>query len=230
MEAKKPNIFIKIFRIFSYIFLVLLFLIAIFLVFYITTSAIAKANNKRPPISMYTIASPSMEPTIMVYDVIVNVNVKSDEELQPTKDGELGTIITFNSDVIDTGGYTITHRINNKYIYNGVAYYETKGDNNKSQDAGRITIKNVVGKYLFKIPQLGRIQFFVTSKIGWLLIVIIPAILIIGLDVFKLRKAYTIKQDLNQIEDDPSVSKKVEQERDKEVRALIEKSDKINKK
>ena len=227
MENKKTNIFFKIIHICSYIFLLLLFLIAGFLVFYIVSSAIAKANNKKPPISLYTIASPSMEPTIMVYDVIVNVNVKSDEELV---DSPKGTIITFYSDVIDTGGYTVTHRIYKKYLYNGIAYYETKGDNNRNQDAGRITLKNVVGRYLFKIPQLGRVQFFVTSKIGWILIVIIPAILIIGLDVFKLRKAYNIKNDLNQIDDNPNVVKYEEQEKEKEVRALIEKSDKINKK
>lgn len=227
MENKKTNVFFKIIHIISYIFLLVLFLIAGFLVFYITSSAIAKAQGKRPPISLYTIASPSMEPTIMVYDVIVNANVKSDEELV---DNPKGTIITFYSDVLDTGGYTVTHRIYKKYLYNGIAYYETKGDNNKSPDSGRITLKNVVGRYLFKIPQLGRIQFFVTSKIGWILIVVIPAILIIGLDVFKLRKAYNIKNDLNQIDDNPNVTKYEEQERDKEVRAILEKSDKINKK
>ena len=227
METKKTNIFVLIIRIASYIFLGLLFIIAAFLIFYISTSAIAKAKGTKPPISLYTIVSPSMEPTIMVYDVIVNVNVKSDDELT---DNPKGNIITFYSDVLDTGGYTVTHRIYKKYFYNGTAYYETKGDNNNNQDAGRITLKNIVGKYVMKIPQLGRIQFFVTSKIGWILIVIIPAILIIGFDVFKLRKAYNIKQDLNNIEDNPNVTKYEEQERDKEVRALVEKANQINKK
>jgi signal peptidase I len=100
MDKKETNLFVKIFRTLSLIFLVLLFLIAIFLVFYIVTSAIAKKNGTKPPISMYTIVSPSMEPTIMVYDVIVNTNPKSDNDL------DQGTIITFYSDSIDTGGYT----------------------------------------------------------------------------------------------------------------------------
>ena len=224
MDKKEPSVFVKIFRALSYVFLVLLFLIALFLMFYIVTSAIAKKNGTKPPISMYTIVSPSMEPTIMVYDVIVNVNPKSDEDLPE------GTIITFYSDAIDTGGYTVTHRVYKKYFYNNVVYYETKGDNNSAQDVGRITFKNIVGKYLFKIPGLGKIQFFVTSKLGWILIVLIPAIIIIGGDILKLLKARKIKEDLDNIQDDTTLQELEEQEQQKKLRALIEKADKINKK
>ena len=224
MDKKEANIFVKIFRALSYVFLVFLFLVAIFLIFYITTSAIAKKNGTKPPISMYTIVSPSMEPTIMVYDVIVNVNPKSDDELPE------GTIITFYSDAIDTGGYTVTHRIYKKYFYNNVVYYETKGDNNSAQDVGRITFGNIVGKYLFKIPGLGKLQFFVTSKVGWILIVLIPAVIIIISDILKLIKARKIKENLDNMEDDTTLQNIEEQEQNKRIRALIEKADKINKK
>ena len=224
MDKKDTNIFVKIIRTLSYIFLVFLCLIAIFLVFYIVTSAIAKKNNTKPPMSMYTIVSPSMEPTIMVYDVIVNTNPKSDNDLDE------GTIITFYSDSIDTGGYTVTHRIYKKYNYNNTIYYETKGDNNVAQDVGRITFGNIVGKYLFKIPGLGKLQFFVTSKVGWVLIILLPALIIILSDVFKLKNAKKIKENLDDIENNPINANIEEQERDKKIRALIEKADKINKK
>lgn len=229
MDKKEVSIVIKIFRGLSYIFLALLSLLALFLMFYIVTSAIAKKNGTRPPISIYTIASPSMEPTIMVYDLIVDRNVKSDDELYAPSNDHEGTIITFYSDAIDTGGYTVTHRIYKKYDYNGTIYYETKGDNNLAQDAGRITISNIVGKYLFKIPKVGKIQFFLSSKIGWILLILIPALLIIITDLIKINKAYKIKQDISNIKDN-SNKKSKELERDKKIRALIEKADKMNKK
>ena len=224
MDKKETNIFIKIFRALSYVFLVLLFLIALFLIFYIVTSAIAKKKGTKPPISLYTIVSPSMEPTIMVYDVIVDVNPKSDNDLDE------GTIITFYSDKIDTGGYTVTHRIYKKYNYNNTIYYETKGDNNVAQDIGRITFSNIVGKYLFKIPKLGKIQFFVSSIYGWILIILLPALIIILSDVFKLKNAKKIKADLDDIDNNPVSTNTEEQERDKRIRALVEKADKMNKK
>ena len=229
MEKKEDSILTKIFRVFSYIFLAILFLLAIFLVFYIISSAIAKKRGTRPPISLYTIASPSMEPTINVYDIIVDVNVKSDDELYaPSKDNE-GTIITFYSDSIDTGGYTVTHRIYRKYDYNGTIYYETKGDNNISEDLGRITLDNIVGRYIFKIPKIGKVQFFLSSRIGWILVILIPALIIIITDIVKINKAYKIKEDISKIKGKNN-KKSEDKEKNKKLRALLEKADKMNKK
>ncbi len=224
MNKKGNNLFTKIFRILSYLFLVFLFILACFLVFYIITSAIAKKKGTKPLISMYTIVSPSMEPTIMVGDVIVNVRAKDDNHLNE------GDIITFYSNAIDTGGYTVTHRIFKKYLYNSITYYETKGDNNNSEDIGRITYDNVVGKYVLKIPQLGRIQFFVSSPAGWFLIILIPATFIIINDVLKLIQAYKIKNELGNIKTKDDPKKKNELNKNKKIRALIEKADKMNKK
>ena len=223
MNKKETNIFIIAFRALSYVFLFFLFILAGFLMFYIITSAIAKKNGTKPLISLYTIVSPSMEPNIMVYDVIINTRVNSDNNLNE------GDIITFYSNAIDTGGYTVTHRIYKKYNYNGITYYETKGDNNNSEDVGRISFDNIVGKYLFKLPGFGKIQFFVSSPKGWLLIILVPATFIIISDVLKLINAYKIKDELNNIKGKKK-NKKNERNRDKKIRALVEKADKMNKK
>lgn len=223
MNKKGTNKFTLFIRILSYLFLAFLFLIACFLIFYIVTSAIAKKNGTRPIISMYTIVSPSMEPTIMTYDVIIDKRVDKDEDLN------VGDIITFYSNAIDTGGYTVTHRVLKKYAYNNIIYYETKGDNNNAQDVGRITFGDIVGKYMFRLRGLGRIQFFVSSKLGWLLIILIPATIIILGDILKLVKAWEIKKNINKIESNPTTNKE-EKEKEKKYRALIEKADKMNKK
>jgi signal peptidase I len=59
----------------------LLFIIAMFLVFYIATSAYAKKTKTKPIFSLFTIVSPSMEPNIMVYDVIFDKKVNNNDEL-----------------------------------------------------------------------------------------------------------------------------------------------------
>ncbi len=213
-----------IWKIITYIILIFLALLACFLIFYIGSQIIAKGKNERPLISLFTIVSPSMEPTIMVNDVIFDERVNSENDLG------VGDIITFYSETIDTGGYTVTHRIYKKYTENGITYFETKGDNNVYPDSGRIVFSDIVGKYKFKINGLGNIQYFVASKWGWILIILIPCLIFITSDIFKLINAYKIKKDLNNINTNINMKRKKELDDNKKVRALIEKANRNNKK
>ena len=52
----------------------------------------------------------------------------------------------------------------------------------------------VIGKVVLKIPGLGNVQRFVGSKIGWLVVVIIPALVIIIQDIMKLIKVSNVKK------------------------------------
>ena len=62
----------------SWTVFVLLILVATVLVYYfVTTRVLSKKNsNYRPAFGLYTIISPSMEKTLNIYDVIVNVKIK----------------------------------------------------------------------------------------------------------------------------------------------------------
>lgn len=213
----------KTMSILSYICLIALFLIATFLLYFIVSNQIAKTKGEKPAISIYTIVSPSMEPTIMVYDVIIDTKVKSDAELK------IGDIITFYSNTIDTGGYTVTHRIVDIYKNNGVIYYTTKGDNNMDKDAGLITIDNVVGKCKFIIPSIGKMQIFITSRSGWILIILIPALGIILMDIKKLIKIFRIKEQIEEIPQIKEVELIREKEENKKLRAVVEEANRMNK-
>ena len=210
--------------VFSYVILSLLVLIAGFLLFYITSNLIAKLTNKKPIISLFTIVSPSMEPTIMVYDVIVDTRVSSEKSVKE------GDIITFYSSSIDTGNFTVTHRIDHIIEVDGEKRYITKGDNNQNVDAGYITYKDIVGKQRFKINGLGRIQVFIASKFGWILIILIPALIIIFYDMFKLKKIYKVKKDLETIPEIKQVNRVRETEQNKKLRSLTSKASRMNKK
>ena len=209
--------------VFSYVALVVLFIVATFLIFYITSNAIAKATKKRPIISLFTIVSPSMEPYIMVYDVIVDTRVSNENSLK------VGDVITFYSSSIDTGEYTVTHRIQEIIESPEGRKYITKGDNNQNVDAGYITFKDIVGKERFKLSGLGRVQVFIASKFGWLIIILLPALGIILFDIFKLKKIYNIKREIEDIPQVKAVSRVRETEENKKLRSLTSKATRMNK-
>lgn len=178
--------------IFGWALFIILLLVAVCLVYYFINVKIynQKGQGYEPKFSIYTIVSPSMTPLIKVYDVIINTKINSPEEIKE------GDIITFISTSTVTADMTITHRVIDIDYNNETNEYEytTKGDNNQSPDSAPALYSNVIGKAKVKLPQLGRIQFFVSSKFGWLLVVIIPALWVIIGDIIKLVKINKIKK------------------------------------
>ena len=77
--------------------------------------------------------------------------------------------------------------------------YRVKGDANANADDEKVLPSNVIGKVLFKIPQLGKVQFFLASKKGWLIAILIPSIIIVIYDVYKLIKLILLKDRLQQL-------------------------------
>ena len=220
----KSTIIKTIMDFFSYLILSVLIFLSSFFAFYIAENAYANITHTKPIISLFVIVSPSMVPTINVYDMIVDVGVNEDSDVK--KDD----IITFNSNVINTGGYTITHRINQVNYYNDQYRYVTKGDNNKSVDVGYTTIENIVGKVLVIIPNIGKIQKLLSSKWGWLLIVVVPSIAILIADIVKLINLVRIKKEIIDVKPVGSVLKQNELESNKNLRMIMEKSKRLDKK
>ncbi len=170
-------------KVLSYASIVLLVIIGAFLLYYLFTIQKYKNDSEfKPEVSLYTIISGSMEPAIHVYDVVVNVAVKSPEDIK------VGDVITFESTSSISKGLTVTHRVQDIKIVNGRYEYVTKGDYNPVADSSTAKYENVLGKVAFKIPQLGRVQFIVASKAGWFLVVLLPAMGVIIYDVIKLIK------------------------------------------
>ena len=181
-------------KILSYASITILVIIGIFLVYYLFTMQKAKNDsNFKPLVSLYTIISGSMEPTIHVYDVVVNTAVTNPEDIK------VGDVITFISSSYISEGLTVTHRVQDIKIVNGNYEYVTKGDNNPVADGSPAKFDNVIGKVKFKLPQLGRIQFLVASKAGWFLVVLLPAMGVIIYDVIKLLKLLATKSTTDKL-------------------------------
>ena len=76
---------------------------------------------------------------------------------------KVGDIISYKD---ETNNIVVTHRVVNIYIKDGKYYYETKGDSNTSRDKNLVPYSNVQGKYLFKLPIIGKVINFVKTSEG----------------------------------------------------------------
>lgn len=177
-----------------YVFMFLIIVIFImFLAYYIDRQiGLKKGENRSPLFGAYVIISESMIPNINVYDAVVTVRVGEDTI-------KMNDIITFISKEIETAGTPITHRVIGIVETESGIKYRTKGDHNNTADFALIAPNEVIGKVYLKIPMIGYLQTFMTKPIGWLLIVVIPCLLIIGSDVLKLMKNGGKKSEENNV-------------------------------
>jgi signal peptidase len=122
-----------------------------------------------------TVLSGSMEPNIHTGSVVV---------VKPVKDYKIGDVITF-------GPYTrtqtpTTHRIKDIKVQDGQEVYITKGDANGSPDIREIARKEIIGKAWFSVPLFGYVVSFVRKPIGFMILIIVPALAIIIDEVKKI--------------------------------------------
>lgn len=205
----------------SWTVFVLLVLIGICLIYYYISLKLyaTKGEKYEPAFSVYTIVSQSMEPTISVYDVIINTKVNNIDDI------EINDVITFISTWQVTYGMTITHRVvGTKILDDGSKCFITRGDNNTQDDQACVKESNVIGVVKAVVPGLGKLQFFLSSGIGWLLVIIIPALYIIIKDIIKI-----IKMAKNKSTEKAKVKKKANEKIDKYDININENMDKIDK-
>ncbi len=200
----------KIKRIVHYFFTVIMYSVVLIMIIVFTiilVNFIDQSNNlkkglqKPALVSAYTIVSPSMVPNINVLDVIVTTRVSDPSKIK------VGDVITFNSTDYRSSGVTVTHRVRKiEKTSDGKYLFTTKGDANNTEDATRQPFSSIYGKVLIRIPKLGYIQYILSSVLGWVCLIIIPTVIIIGLDIIKIIK--TIKNDSRMKSKDSSNIKK----------------------
>ncbi len=213
------QIFKFITGIISWVMLVILVLIAAFLLYYFVSTKVyaSKGESFKPAVSLYTIVTQSMEPNINPYDVIIDATVKNPENIK------IGDVITFVSTASISRNMIITHRVYDIKKENGEYYYYTKGDNNISPDLVPASYSNVLGKVLIRIPQLGRLQAFLSTKAGWLIVVVIPALFVIISDIVKMFRLGSAKKNVDkQIMNEENAKKEEEHKKEETHQKLLE--------
>ena len=119
-------------------------------------------------ISVKIVKSGSMEPAIMTGSIVV---------IQPQHAYAIGDVITFGKDT--TKDVPTSHRIIGVREENGVTYFSTKGDANKTPEPDETPQSKIIGKVLFSIPSVGYILDFARKPLGFSLLIGLPATLIV---------------------------------------------------
>ena len=114
------------------------------------------------------VLSGSMEPAIHTGSVIV---------IRPEAPYKIGDVITFGKDT--KKDVPTTHRIAEMRVEEGKYIYRTKGDANKTEDMSEVPENMVIGKVLFSVPVFGFVLDFAKKPMGFVLLIILPAIAII---------------------------------------------------
>ena len=114
------------------------------------------------------VQSGSMAPAIKTGSVVI---------VKPVSDYKIGDVITFGQ-ATKTKAPT-SHRIYDIKVVDGQPVYITKGDANNAPDAKEISKSEIIGKVLFDVPYAGYAVDAAKKPLGFALIIVVPAAIII---------------------------------------------------
>jgi len=168
----------KIFKIATKIFYAVIFLVIALLLFALFP---IKGNYQ-----IKIVKSGSMEPDIKVGSIVI---------IKPSSNYTVGDVVTFGKDT--KTDIPTTHRIVSSRAQEGVILFTTKGDANEDNDTNEIKQSDVHGKVLFDVPFFGYIIDLARKPIGFAVLIILPAIIVIydeGVKIFKEVKKMQLKK------------------------------------
>jgi signal peptidase I len=123
----------------------------------------------------------SMEPTYHIGSILF-VRRADPESIR------VGDIITFTSPGTDPArGKTLTtHRVTSVGHASGQLVFHTKGDANNSADVWTVPASTVVGRGTFAVPYVGYASSFARSRVGFVLLVIVPGLILILMEIVSI--------------------------------------------
>ena len=133
-------------------------------------------------VQAYVVQSDSMTPEFAAGDVIFSEEVNPEELVA-------GDIITFISRDSASYGQTITHCIRKVTTHNGEFAFITYGIDTGVDDGTPAAASDVLGRYTFRIAGLGSFFEFLKSVPGYIVCILLPFLVIIGLQVANIVSA-----------------------------------------
>ena len=128
---------------------------------------------------------------------------------------EQGDIVTFHT-IINNEYALNTHRIHEIIDYGDARSYVTKGDNNDVADSHVISDGDIVGKYISRSAFLGKVIGFLSGKVGFLVVIVLPMLLFFIYQVYhlimvsiNLKKAIALEEATKKAEEEGSAEQKL---------------------
>ena len=168
------------------IFNIITTIILIALIVLVASMFFARFSGRSPSVfglHFYRVATDSMEPTLMVGDVIV---VKE----TPADDLAKGDIVTYKALVGEMAGQEITHRVvTDPEVSDGRYTYQTQGDASGAPLDPKITYDQIVGRFVCKLPIIDKLYSFFLTPFG-LIAVVALIIVLFGYEMISLFLTY----------------------------------------
>lgn len=161
------------------------------------SSITAKANNGVPDLfgySPFSVQTNSMKPTLLKGDYILVE--KCDAEAL-----KVGDVVTYFT-IINGNRVVNTHRIVDVINDGNMLQYQTQGDNketNPEPDEALLAPGDVIGLYSgTKIPKMGAVIDYLSTQMGFFLVILLPVLLFTLYQIFNLIKVimYNHKVDM----------------------------------
>jgi len=130
--------------------------------------------------SMYYVVTGSMEPEISSGDIIIA------EKARP-ENLEIGDIVTYQGISGQINGKIITHKIIDIREIDGEMRFITKGTANDIEDQP-VAADQIISKMTVKLPFVGKIFSVINTRIGFLLIIILPLAALLAGEITSLVK------------------------------------------
>lgn len=160
---------------------ILLWAVILLAALFAFTTLATKNSNQVASLAGFTplsVVSDSMAPTFNAGDLIII------RKCDPATLNQ-GDIVTFHT-IINNEFALNTHRIAEIQDQGGVRSYVTKGDNNAIADVHMISDGDIVGKYVAKLPNFGKVVQFLSSSTGFLLVIVLPLLVFFIYQVYHL--------------------------------------------
>lgn len=155
----------KLFKIISIVVKIFLGLVIILTI----SSLMGFPSQFRP----YVIETGSMEPVIERGSLAF---------VSPQESYQVGDIITFKTPLtnIEDKEFTVTHQIisfeTNDF---NEEFVQTKGVANEDPDPVLVPLDKIIGKVIYHVPYIGRVVNFAKSPVGFISLIVAPALFII---------------------------------------------------
>lgn len=124
-----------------------------------------------------TVQTDSMSPAFSAGDMIF-IHTCDPDELQ------VGDVVTFHT-IIENQYALNTHRIAQINAEDPRSFV-TKGDNNLIEDSRLIYDSDIVGVYRGKLGGFGKVIDFLSSPVGFLLVIVLPLLVFFGYQIYNL--------------------------------------------
>ena len=201
---------------------IILWMIILLAALFAFTTLATKDQTNVASLAGYTpmvVKTDSMAPTFSAGDLIII------RKCDTSKLAE-GDIICFHT-IIENEYARNTHRILEIQEQNGVRSYKTKGDNNQISDTHIISDGDIVGQYVGKVSRLGNVMDFLSSSMGFLIVIVLPMLLFFIYQVYhlimvtiNLRKALAAEEAEKLVaKEEEAAEKEAEREAEKDAAA-----------